>query len=260
MRIALGVEYLGTAFSGWQSQKHDVRTVQECVEKALSKVANHPVSVICAGRTDAGVHATGQVIHFDTDAERRMRSWMLGATVSLPDDVGIAWVKPVPEDFHARFTALSRRYRYVIANRDSRPGVLNHRATWVYRPLDAERMHAAAQYLIGENDFSSFRAQGCQSRTPMRNVHWVEVTRRGGYVCIEIQANAFLHHMVRNIAGVLIEIGMGDREPEWVQELMQIRDRAQGGVTAPSDGLYLVGVNYPSEYEIPSLASGPLFL
>lgn len=260
MRIALGIEYLGTGFCGWQSQRHEVRTVQACVEKALSKVAGHPVSVICAGRTDTGVHATGQVIHFETEAVREDRAWLLGTTTGLPDDIGVSWVRQVADDFHARFSALSRRYRYVIANRESRPGLLNKRATWVFKRLDEARMHEAAQHLLGENDFSSYRGSDCQSRTPMRNVHFIEVSRQGDFVFIEIQANAFLHHMVRNIAGVLIEIGKGKRPADWSREVLEHRDRTRGGVTAPSDGLYLVGVDYPAVFGVPGQSAGPLFL
>ena len=260
MRLALGVEYLGTGFCGWQNQKHGVRTVQACVEKALSEVAGHEVSVICAGRTDTGVHATGQVIHFDCRAERPERAWLLGTTTGLPDDIGVRWVRAVSDDFHARFSALSRRYRYVIANRESRPGLLNKRATWVFKPLDEARMHQAAQHLLGENDFSSFRGSDCQSRTPMRNVHFIEVSRQNEFVFIDIQANAFLHHMVRNIAGVLIDIGKGRRPVDWSREVLEQRDRRKGGVTAPADGLYLVDVAYPECHGIPGPGRGPCLL
>jgi len=253
MRFALGVEYDGAAFHGWQIQE-DVRTVQECLERALSRVAAHPVTVQCAGRTDAGVHATGQVVHFDTRASREPRAWVLGGNVNLPGDVSIAWAVPVAETFHARYSATGRTYRYVILNRTARAALLGDRAVWVHRPLDAERMHAAAQVLVGEHDFSSYRALGCQAKSPVRRVTRLEVRRRGELVVIEVSANAFLHHMVRNIAGVLMAIGRGDRPPGWAGEVLERRDRSRGGVTAPGEGLYLVRVEYPQAFGLPAAA------
>ncbi len=252
MRIALGVEYDGTGFSGWQLQV-GVRTVQGCLEEALSRVAAHGVRVHCAGRTDAGVHGAEQVVHFDTRAERSMRSWVYGANANLPKTVAVLWATPVSETFHARFSACRRSYRYVIYNRAVRPTFLAWRTTWEYRPLDEGLMHQAAQALVGEQDFSSYRAQGCQAKSPVRTVHEICVYRRGELVFIDIEANAFLHHMVRNIAGVLMAIGAGERPVAWAAEVLRYRDRARGGVTAPPSGLYLTRVGYPSEFQLPQI-------
>lgn len=258
MRIAVGVEYDGSAFCGWQSQ-HGVRTVQDCVEQALSKVANEEVRVVCAGRTDTGVHALGQIVHFDTRAQRTSRSWVLGGNANLPGDVSLLWAKAVGEDFHARFSARSRRYRYVILNRWVRPGVLRGRASWVHAPLDVERMGEAALHLIGEHDFSSYRALACQAKSPVRHVYSLQVTRDGDCVYLDVHANAFLHHMVRNIAGVLIAIGKGERPPEWSAEVLHLRDRTLGGVTAPPDGLYFVQAQYADAFGLPPPAPPPRF-
>lgn len=258
MRIAFGVEYDGTDFYGWQRQQGR-RTVQECVEKALSAVADRPVEVTCAGRTDAGVHATAQVIHIDTDVRRTMRSWTLGGNSNLPRDVSILWAQPVDETFHARFSAQSRRYRYVILNRMVRPGLQRNRVCWIHRPLDERRMAAAAAHLLGEHDFSSFRAVACQAKHPVRTLYRLDVVRKGDYVVLDAEANGFLHHMVRNIAGVLIAIGEGEREPVWTREVLEARDRALGGVTAPPYGLYFIGVRYPGHFGIPEPSSGPEF-
>jgi tRNA pseudouridine38-40 synthase len=258
MRLALGVEYDGSGFSGWQYQDHSP-SVQEAVETALAKVANHPVRVHCAGRTDTGVHATGQVIHFDTEAVREMRSWIFGANANLPKSVAILWARPVTEDFHARFSATRRRYRYVIFNRHVRPTFLAYRTSWCYRDLDEGRMAEAAQYLIGKHDFSSYRAVACQAKSPVREVHELRVSRQGELVYIDIEANAFLHHMVRNIAGVLMEIGRGEREPVWAREVLDYRDRALGGVTAPPYGLYLTRVSYPEAFGLPVSDALPFY-
>ncbi|MEW6353314.1 MAG: tRNA pseudouridine(38-40) synthase TruA [Pseudomonadota bacterium] len=250
MRVALGVEYNGTSFCGWQTQD-GARTVQACVEQALTRVADHPVKVIAAGRTDAAVHAAGQVVHFDTTAVRSERSWVFGANTHLPHDVSVLWACPVSEDFHARFSARARHYRYVILNRAVRPALLNARVSWYYRPLDAARMSAAAAYLLGEHDFSSYRALACQAKSPVRTVHRLDVTRHGELVVIDIAANAFLHHMVRNIAGVLMSIGSGEHEPVWAREVLEARDRTLGGVTAPPQGLTLMAVEYPEAFGLP---------
>ena len=255
MRIALGIEYDGTEFSGWQLQQ-GVRTIQGCVEEALSIVADYPVRVHCAGRTDAGVHGAGQVVHFDTGAERSMRSWVFGANANLPKQIAVLWATPVSEAFHARFSAVRRRYRYVIYNRNVRPTFLAWRSSWEYRPLDVALMHEAAQYLVGEHDFSSYRAQACQAKSPVRSVYRLDVTRRDELVFIDIEANAFLHHMVRNIAGVLMAIGAGERPPVWAREILELRNRALGGVTAPPHGLYLMAVGYPEEFRLPQLGGG----
>jgi tRNA pseudouridine38-40 synthase len=250
-RIALGLEYDGSAFAGWQAQAH-AQGVQSAVEAALSVVADHAVSVTAAGRTDAGVHALMQVVHFDTSAVRTERGWVLGANTNLPPQVSALWAREVPDAFHARYSAIARRYRYVILNRTPRPALAAARVAWVRDPLDAERMHAAAQHLVGEHDFSSFRAAECQARTPMRRVHEISVVRQGQLVVLSVLANAFLHHMVRNIAGVLIAIGTGARPVEWCAEVLAARDRRQGGVTAPANGLYLHGVRYSPALNLPS--------
>jgi len=248
-RIVLGIEYDGTAYAGWQWQAGK-RTVQGELQAALSKIANQPVTVICAGRTDAGVHALEQVVHFDCEVERDLHAWMMGGNSQLPDDIRITWVRPAIGDFHARYSAIARFYRYVILNRPMKSALLRTQATWCYQPLDADKMHQAAQFLIGEHDFSSFRAQGCQSLSPNRMMHFIEVYRQEQLVIIDICANAFLHHMVRNIAGVLMEIGLGKQPETWTEQLLDIKDRAQAAATAPPYGLHLGAVFYPEIYGI----------
>jgi len=259
MRVALGIEYDGAQFFGWQRQR-EVITVQEVLEKALSTVANHPVDVFCAGRTDAGVHGTGQVVHFNTDAVRGERAWTLGVNANLPDSVAVRWAKEVNEDFHARFSATARRYRYIIYNSKLRPAILQHGLSHYHPPLDADKMHLAAQSLLGEQDFSSFRAAQCQSNSPFRFVHFVKVTRHNDFVVIDIKANAFVHHMVRNIAGSLISIGRGDKPVEWLAEVLAAKDRTLAAETAKPHGLYLIEVDYPEEFNLPKTNPGPLFL
>lgn len=249
-RIVLGIEYDGSGFFGWQWQPNRP-SVQGELEKALSKVANHPVSVICAGRTDTGVHALEQVVHFDANVERDFHAWLLGGNSYLPDGIRIIWVKQAVGDFHARYSAIARLYRYVILNRPVKSALLGKQTTWCYHPLDAEIMNKAAQHLVGNHDFSSFRAQGCQSKSPVRIVHFVDVYRDGDKVIIGICANAFLHHMVRNIAGVLIGIGLGKQAEDWTLVLLATKKRELGGVTAPPYGLYLESVYYPACYGIP---------
>lgn len=250
MRVALGIEYDGSAYAGWQRQAH-ADSVQERVEKALTCVADHPVELVCAGRTDAGVHALNQVAHFDTRAVRTERSWVLGANSHLPADINVNWARLMPESFHARFGAVARSYRYVILNRWVRSGLYGKRATWIRKPLDAARMHAAAQALLGEHDFSSFRAIECQAKSPVRTLEHIAVRREDDRVILEVRANAFLHHMVRNIAGVLIEIGAGEREVDWTREVLEHRDRTRGGITAPAAGLYFLGPRYPEHFQVP---------
>lgn len=251
MRLAMGIEYDGSAFHGWQLQRSGVRTVQQALEQALSQVANHPVRVFCAGRTDTGVHGEGQVIHFDTPSQRPMRGWLLGTNVNLPDDVNVNWVCQVPESFHARFSAISRSYRYHILNRPTRSAIWRDRAVWIHHPLDAAAMQEAAAHLLGTHDFSSYRAVGCQAKSPVRTVTALAVERIDEQVVIEIAANAFLHHMVRNIAGVLIAVGKGEQPSDWSRQVLALRDRTLGGVTAPPQGLYLTGVGYPKEFLLP---------
>ncbi|WP_291512892.1 tRNA pseudouridine(38-40) synthase TruA [Abyssibacter sp.] len=254
MRFAAGVEYLGTRYAGWQAQKHSPG-VQADVEAALSAVANTRIGVICAGRTDAGVHGLGQVVHFDSPVARPTHSWMLGANTSLPADISIRWVRPVDDAFHARYTAVGRRYRYVIHNSRSRSAIWADRAAWWSYALDADRMHAAGQVLVGEHDFSSFRASECQSSTPWRRVDALQVRRLGAFVLIDIQANAFVHHMVRNIAGTLLEIGQGKRDAAAMGDILAARDRKAAGVTGPAGGLYFVAALYPPPYDFPSTDS-----
>ncbi len=260
-RVAMAVSYDGSAYHGWQSQrKPQVPTVQEALEAALARVCNNPVVIHCAGRTDAGVHASYQLIHFDCPVDRGEKALVCGGNVNLPRGISIHWAKPVSDEFHARFSATARRYRYIILNTPSRPALLASGVSWEGRPLDAERMHQAAQSLLGELDFSSFRAVSCQSNTPMRNMHFINVQRCGDLVVIDLQANAFLHHMVRNIAGVLIAVGAGLQPPSWVVEVLVARDRTAADVTAKPYGLYLVDVSYPAEFSLPENKPGPFFL
>lgn len=258
-RIALGVRYDGSAYHGWQAQD-GLSTVQQQVERALLAVADQPIVVVCAGRTDAGVHASGQVLHFDTTAYRSDRAWIFGANSNLPHDISITWAKEVDERFHARYRAFARRYRYVIYNHEIRPAILRKAIGWCFRPLDEKRMQIAAQFLLGEHDFSSFQGAGCQSKTPMRTIFQIEIFRIRRMVVIEVQANAFLLHMVRNIAGVLVAIGSGEKEPKWAESVLKSRDRQQGGVTISPNGLYLVEVSYPVEFKLPRTPLGPFFL
>lgn len=259
MRIALMVEYDGSQYHGWQAQT-GLHTVQQKLEYALSRVADRDVSVICAGRTDTGVHATNQIVHFDCESERTIRAWIHGANSFLPKDICVKWGREMSDDFHARYSALSRHYRYVIYNSSVRPALLRSNVTWQYRPLDHRLMHEAGQSLLGEQDFTSFRSLECQSKTPMRNIHSLEVVRSGDLITIDIRANAFLHHMVRNIAGVLIAVGSARRSVSWVNEVLIAKDRKLGAETAPPYGLYLVGVDYPPEFHVPQTVTGPMFI
>jgi len=251
VRIALGVEYDGSRFHGWQTQQEGVRTVQEVLEQSLSRVADHRVSVTCAGRTDTGVHASEQVVHFDTTARRATHGWIMGSNVNLPDDVAVLWATEVPDDFHARFSAVRRTYRYWILNRLSRPALFAHRVTWIHRPLDASLMHRAGQVLVGRHDFTSYRTVHCQAKSPVRTLHHLRVERQEDLICLEVSADGFLHHMVRNIAGVLIAIGAGEQPENWAAEVLEHRDRTLGGVTAPPHGLYFHHVDYPDEFDLP---------
>lgn len=257
MRIALGVEYDGSQFFGWQAQEQLI-TIQGSLEKALSKIADHPVKVYCAGRTDAGVHATGQVVHFETTVTRNLRAWTLGTNTHLPPTIAVRWVKIVDDEFHARFSALARRYRYIIFNHSLRSAILASRVTWFYHPLNVDRMRQAACHIIGEHDFTSFRSAQCESSTPMRNVQELTISRQRDYVIVDIQANAFLHHMVRNIVGVLLQIGSGWKEPDWMLKVLESKDRRVAAETASAHGLYLNKVLYPIKYHFPE--SENLFL
>ena len=256
MRWALGIEYDGSAFAGWQRQP-GARTVQSELDRALAAVADAPVQAVCAGRTDRGVHAAWQVVHFDSAAPRRPRAWVLGANSRLPPDANVLWAREVPDDFHARFSALARSYRYVILNRPVRSGLLRDRACWVHRPLDETRMREAAARLEGEHDFSAFRAAACQAGHAVRRIRRLAVTRQGPLVTLEVTANAFLQHMVRNIAGALMRVGAGDRDPQWIAALLEGRDRRLAGPTAPAAGLYLRDVRYPAAYGLPVAGAIP---
>jgi tRNA pseudouridine38-40 synthase len=250
MRIALGIEYDGTAYNGWQRQRTGVG-VQSLVEKALAVVANEPIELTCAGRTDTGVHASGQVVHFDTASERSDHGWLLGVNSNLPDDISATWARSVPETFHARFSATARSYRYLILNRLARSGLHARRAWWVHQPLDAHNMHTAAQVLVGQHDFSAFRAAGCQASTPNREITSIAVNRHEDWIRLEVTANAYLQHMVRNIAGSLVAIGCGDEPVQWLGQVLQSKDRKQGGIAAPPHGLTLIRVDYPAGFAIP---------
>ena len=249
-RIALVVEYDGRGFCGWERQPHG-ESVQGAVERALSRVADEPVRVTCAGRTDSGVHALGQVAHFDTGALRREDGWRRGANANLDAGVTVVEAREVPDDFHARFSARWRHYRYLLLNRPDRPSVLHGRVACDRRPLDLARLRAAAGHLVGTHDFSAYRASACQARSPVRTVHALDVGQRGARVWFDVVADGFLHHMVRNIVGVLLAIGAGEAEPGWAREVLRSRDRTTGGVTASAEGLYLVRVGYPARYRLP---------
>jgi len=261
MKYAACIEYDGTSYKGWQRQSH-APSVQEEVEKALSQLANHSIDINCAGRTDSGVHGIGQVIHFESDAQRDEKAWRMGCNTNLPDDIALRWIQPVSDDFHARFSATSRTYRYIILNQKTRPALLQNRVYWhslANQFLDEKQMNVAAQYLLGENDFTSFRAAGCQAKHAMRFMEKITVSRSGDCVYVDIKANAFLHHMVRNIVGSLLEIGSGEKPAEWFAELLALKDRNQAGATALACGLYFVSVDYPAEFDLPKQSNPPAF-
>lgn len=259
-RIALGVEYNGNGFRGFQAQKHDPITVQGFLQKALSEIADESIELVCAGRTDSGVHATAQVVHFDTLATRPDRAWTMGINTKLPDGISVTWSQRMPFDFHARFSAQSRTYRYIIQNTQSRPAIQNGQVTWDKRRLDVKAMQLAANILIGEHDFSSFRAAQCQAKNPTRTINYLTVREYGCFIVTEISANAFLHHMVRNIMGVLLTVAADERPVSWVKQVLAAKDRTQAGITARAAGLYLVSVDYPNSFNLPSVEPGPGFL
>ena len=258
MRIALGVEYDGAEFLGWQRQKRG-RTVQGCVEAAVSRVADHAVDVVCAGRTDTGVHATAQVVHFDSDAIRNPGNWMRGVNSHLPADICIQWARETADDFHARFSAQRRHYRYVIHNGAAPSALLRQRVCQERLPLDDGLMRDAARYLLGEHDFTSFRAAACQAKSPVRTVYRLDLSRSGQWVYIDIIANAFLHHMVRCIAGMLISVGRKEQAPDWIQAVLAARDRTRAGINAPPGGLYLAGVEYAGKFGLPCAGWLPVY-
>lgn len=260
MRLALGIEYNGAPYHGWQRQQ-TVVSVQQHVEEALTAIANEPpIKVVCAGRTDAGVHATCQVVHFDTQSQRPNSAWTLGLNRFLPDSIAIKWVKSMDDDFHARYSATARRYRYIIYNHRLRNSILAKGVTHIYHELDHNLMHQAAQHLIGRHDFSAFRAVNCQANTPVRQMSHISVSRLGDFIVIDVQANAFLHHMVRNITGSLLAIGSKEMPTSWMKTLLCDKDRTKAAATAKPYGLYLVHVTYPEHFNLPTTPLGPLFL
>ena len=259
-RVALAIEYKGTEFHGFQTQPNGVKTVQQALEKALSKVADEPITLVCAGRTDAGVHATNQVVHFDTLAKRPLKAWVMGTRPHLPDTVGVKWAADVPPQFHARFSALNRTYRYLMSDSKTSSALLHDQITWSSRPLDIDSMREAASYLVGRHDFTSFRATQCQAKSPVREIFYLHLVRRGDLIVMEVQANAFLHHMVRNIVGVLLAVGAGDKPASWVSEILAAKNRSAAGVTAKPYGLYLVSVDFPAHFNLQTSLPGPLFL
>ena len=250
MRIALGLEYDGSGFCGWQSQAGG-GAVQDALEAALAAVADAPVRVVCAGRTDAGVHALAQVVHFDTEAVRPDTAWVRGVNAHLPASVAVRWAQPVPAEFHARFSARGRRYRYLLLNRAERPGLMARRVGWFHRPLDANLMREAAGQLLGEHDFSAFRAVECQAKSPVKTIHSAVVQQRGAVLRFDFHADAFLHHMIRNIVGALVYIGSGRQPSGWLRELIAQRDRKLAAPTFAPDGLYLAGIEYDREHQLP---------
>lgn len=250
VRIALGVEYDGSGFCGWQSQASGL-TVQDTLEAALSAIAAHPLRVQASGRTDTGVHATAQVVHFDTTAQRPDTAWVRGCNALLPPAVAVRWAAPVADDFNARFSAHSRSYRYCLYNHPVRAALSATLAGWFHRPLDEVRMQAAAAALIGTHDFSAFRSSECQARSPVRTLSALTLMRQGDWIMFDLTANAFLHHMVRNIIGALVEVGCGRRDPPWVRELLSGQDRRLGAPTFSANGLYLAGVGYDACWRLP---------
>lgn len=259
-RYALVVAYDGSNYQGFQRQASAKQTVQGELERALSKIAAHPVTLVCAGRTDAGVHAVNQVVHFDSTADRDEKAWVEGTNTQLPASIRVHWASKVPGEFHARFSASARTYRYYTYIDRIRSAFLQSRATWMRTPLDIEAMQQGAEYLVGEHDFSSFRASQCQAHSPVRRIESVRLAGYGSFVMMEVKANAFLHHMVRNLMGSLYEVGRGTQDPKWIAELLKLRDRKMAAPTAPPYGLYFVGVDYPEQFSMPEMAQKDGFL
>jgi len=251
MRLALGISYHGQAYEGWQSQLSG-RTVQDRLEHALAQFATHPVSTVCAGRTDAGVHGLMQVVHFDTLLEREEFSWVRGTNRFLPADIAVQWARPVPDTFHSRASAVARRYSYVVLESPVRPSVDAGRVGWVFRPLDESAMHAGAAALLGEHDFTSFRASACQAKSPVKTMKHIGISRRGAYWRFDFEADAFLHHMIRNIMGCLLAIGQGHQRPDWMARVLDARDRDAAAPTFAPDGLYFLGPVYEAHWGLPS--------
>ena len=260
-RIVLGVEYKGSNYHGFQLQSSGTASIQGFLEEALQQInAGLPVRLSCAGRTDAQVHACNQVIHFDTQVQRPMRAWVMGANRYLPKDISVTWAKAMPLEFHSRFSAMARRYRYVIYSDEVRPAHLAQEVTWTHQALDIEKMRQAARYFVGTHNFNALRASECQAKSPVRTIHHLELFEFGKLIIIDVRANAFVHHMVRNLAGVLMMIGGGERPVEWAQTVLESCDRKAGGVTAAPHGLYLVQVEYPEQFKLPERYLGPHFL
>ncbi|MGP1928686.1 MAG: tRNA pseudouridine(38-40) synthase TruA [Arsenophonus sp. NC-WZS1-MAG3] len=257
-KIALGIKYNGSHYYGWQRQPQ-VKSIQACLEFAISKVANEYVNIYCAGRTDAGVHATGQVIHFETSVLRKDSAWTMGVNSYLPSDIAVQWCKIVEPDFHARFCATARQYHYIIFNHRFRPAILSTGVTHYHAPLDERKMHLAAQVLIGEQDFTSFRSVQCRSKSAWRNIKHINVNRYDDYIVVDIKANAFVHHMIRNIVGSLFAVGCGNQDISWIAELLEFKDRTKAAATAKAEGLYLVAVDYPAKYKLPKATVGAFF-
>ncbi|WP_234413808.1 tRNA pseudouridine(38-40) synthase TruA [Ideonella sp. A 288] len=255
-RIALGIRYRGHAYQGWQSQPGG-RTVQDALELALSRFADRPVRTLCAGRTDAGVHGLNQVVHLEPGVERAEFSWVRGTNRHLPDDIAVQWCCPVEPDFHARNSARSRRYRYVMLESPVRPSLEDGMAGWTFRPLDLEAMRQAAAHLLGEHDFSSFRSSECQAASPVKTLHSIDFRRQGTFWCIDFHGNAFLHHMIRNLMGCLVAIGSGRQAPGWMAEVLAARNRDVAAPTFAADGLYFVGPTYDDRHRIPASEAGP---
>jgi tRNA pseudouridine38-40 synthase len=253
MRVAIGIAYDGAPFDGWQSQPTG-NTVQDRLEAALAAIAGAAVRVTAAGRTDAGVHATGQVAHFDVAVERPDSAWVRGSNAHLPEGIAVQWACSVDDEFHARFSATSRSYTYVLYNHPVRPAVFAGRVGWFHLPLDVAAMRAAAECLVGEHDFSAFRSAECQAKTPVKLLHRVAIDRRGEHVVLEFTANAFLHHMVRNLVGCLVQVGKGAQPPGWLREVLESRDRSRAAPTFPAAGLYLTAVAYPDRWNLPAFA------
>ena len=250
MRLALGISYNGQAYQGWQSQRSGL-TVQDKLEAALGKFTQHKVSTLCAGRTDSGVHGLMQVVHFDTPLQRPIASWVRGTNAFLPKDIAVEWAQDVPPEFHCRASALSRRYAYILVESTVRPSVDTGRVGWAFRPLNMEAMQQAVRHLLGEHDFTSFRASACQALSPVKTLQRIEISRRGAYWRFEFEANAFLHHMIRNIMGCLVAVGQLKQPPEWVLDVLQARDRDAAAPTFSPDGLYFLGPRYATHWGLP---------
>lgn len=250
MRIALALEYDGRRFCGWQSQPSGCG-VQDAVERAVAGIAGESINITAAGRTDTGVHASYQVAHFDTLAQRPITAWVRGVNTHLPEGVAVSWAREVPEDFHARFSVEERGYRYVLLNHATRPGLMSGKVGWHHRPLDENIMQTAAQELLGKHDFSAFRAAECQARSPEKEMRLARISRKGDYLVFDFRADGFLHHMVRNIVGCLVHIGVGNAEPEWIAELLEHKDRTLAAPTFMPDGLYLSHIRYPLRFDLP---------